>query len=388
MSTHGVFVTTVESVQHHPNADRLDVAVVDGYECIVKRDAYKAGDACLFVPPDYEVPVTNPIFAFLEGKAGADGYARIKAMNLRGTRSFGLVTEVPDGMNVGDNVLDMLKIRRWEPPTERPNAKAGWMQAANSYPEYAPAVAAAGKKYDLENIQKYRKKFDGQYVYCTEKIHGQNGRFVYSKADDQMFCGSRTRWVKRPGVHTKQVHRLVPIERFFLFAWVVAIVNAIRPFTFATTREVSEYTHYTVPESNWWAALRQNPWIEEWCRKNPDHIVYGEVYGPGVQGPKFAYGKAQGEFGVRVFDIREPDGQFVDNCLFHPAEGKWAGLEYVPVIIHGVFDYAKIKEEAEKNSIFAGQKIREGLVVKAATEADNENNRLAHKYVSERYYNA
>lgn len=36
MSAFQVLIKRIRAVENHPNADRLDVARVDGYECIIK----------------------------------------------------------------------------------------------------------------------------------------------------------------------------------------------------------------------------------------------------------------------------------------------------------------------------------------------------------------
>ena len=61
----------------------------------------------------------------------------------------------------------------------------------------------------------------------------------------------------------------------------------------------------TVPENGWWKACEQNPWIEEFCKANPDIIVYGEVVGPSIQGGNFHYGHNNSNVGLYVFDVLE-----------------------------------------------------------------------------------
>lgn len=81
---------TIRSVRKHPNADKLDIVNVAGYEAIVGRDVYKVGDPCFFVHPDASLPKdqywAQKFLPFVSSTT-----QRVKAKNLRGEWSFGLV---------------------------------------------------------------------------------------------------------------------------------------------------------------------------------------------------------------------------------------------------------------------------------------------------------
>src|SRR4051812_4222851 len=122
-STHKVEVVPVR-LEKHPNADRLSVVRVFGYQVCtptaewLDRPAIDAEGARLgaYVPPDSLVPVSRPEFAFLADKARQDGMARIKAQKLRGVVSFGLLVAAPAGARVGDDVAGLLGVEHYEPP--------------------------------------------------------------------------------------------------------------------------------------------------------------------------------------------------------------------------------------------------------------------------------
>ena len=52
MSTLKVEVTKIDAIERHPNADRLDLAVVKGWNCVVGRGSYRSGDLCVYIPID------------------------------------------------------------------------------------------------------------------------------------------------------------------------------------------------------------------------------------------------------------------------------------------------------------------------------------------------
>jgi ATP-dependent RNA circularization protein (DNA/RNA ligase family) len=135
----------------------------------------------------------------------------------------------------------------------------------------------------------------------------------------------------------------------------------------------------------WHIALEQNPWIEKWCKENPDHVVYGEIFGPQVQGRNFHYGKKENEIGFLTFDVLE-NGKWVDNKeLFD--NPKYSGLEKVPLLYRGKYDLKIIEKLAEEKENYnnAGH-VREGVVVKPVIEKhDTRLGRVALKYVSNQY---
>ena len=57
MSLHKVPLTTVLEVNPHPNADRLELITVYGFQVVAKKDSYKVGDSVVFVPVDSILPV-------------------------------------------------------------------------------------------------------------------------------------------------------------------------------------------------------------------------------------------------------------------------------------------------------------------------------------------
>ena len=56
MSSLIVEVCKVENVEKHPNADRLEIVTVKGWNCIVGLDNYRVNDLVVFIPPDSIVP--------------------------------------------------------------------------------------------------------------------------------------------------------------------------------------------------------------------------------------------------------------------------------------------------------------------------------------------
>jgi len=52
-------IEIISEVIPHPNADRLDLAKVLGFQCVVPKNQYKQGDMVIYIRPDSVLP-TDP----------------------------------------------------------------------------------------------------------------------------------------------------------------------------------------------------------------------------------------------------------------------------------------------------------------------------------------
>lgn len=275
MSTWNLPIVEINQIFSHPNADRLVIVKVEGYNCIISRpDTLPV--RMIFIPPDYEVDTDWPPFSFLK-KSSSKRWKRITIQKIRGERSYGLLLPL-DSLKteyaplhyalelqcVGFNAYNYLIawIKRYEPQINRSSGD----QLSNScLPDqiYAP-------KYDLENFsKKYILKQMNNYghhpmsVELTPKIHGTNSRSFYSSEKKELFAGSRTTWKKS--------------DSFYY-------------------QVLLEYGHNKI------------------LKKHPDVIFYGEIFGPSIQGQKFSYGLKQNQLGLLWFDAI--DGKTGENLTF------------------------------------------------------------------------
>lgn len=362
MSTHSVDVLRVTNIEAHPNADALEIIKAYEYDCIVRKGQFKVGDLFAFIEPDNVIDTKRPEFEFLAIKADSNNKVRIRTMRLRGFRSYGLVIPAPEGSQEGDNLWDALGIVRYEPKVY--SGPRGGGNLLGGLQVRGPEIKAPS--YNLENFKKFGKCLtEDDDVIFSVKIHGSSYRAVYSSVDNQFFVGSRTTWKMKPGTP------LAPI-----------VVSGEDSSGDRTIERVA-------PDCTWWTAAEQNPWLEAWCRENPDCVVYGEVFSPQVQGKQFSYGKTDGEFGVAIFDVLI-DGKWVDNIDLHN-DVRFTNLQRVPVLHTGKLDRELLSNLAELPETFGYSpldktQIREGVVVKPFRERyDARVGRVALKWVSDQY---
>jgi RNA ligase (TIGR02306 family) len=326
MSTHKVEVIRINEIEKHPNADSLGLVRVGGWTCAVRLGDWQPGDLAAYVEPDYVVPDVEA-FAFLKGAR------RIKAKRLRGMWSQGLLTRAPEGASEGDDVMEALGVTRYEP--EMRFQKVGAVRDDVEPPHHSLASLA---KYDLEPWQRHRDLLiPGEIVAVTEKIHGANARYAWR--DGRLWVGSRTQWKKR-------------------------VEDAFDP---------------------WWAAVDQHPQIEDWCKRHPEFVLFGEVFGDRVQDLK--YGTKSGEVRFAAFDIFDAArGEFVDFSWL-ASMTLYPSIETVPFFGVGAYDPTSIEALASGRSMVPGANhLREGIVIRPLVERwDPRVGRVVLKLVSNEY---
>ena len=381
VDTHKVEIVPVK-LEPHPNADRLSIVRVYNFTVVVNTADWQGVEKAAYVQPDSVMPDKpeyrflketsnlrkerddlwtklqpdhesdlaredyNQKIADLETKINANTkYLRITVRKLRGVISMGMLLPAPEGAQIGDDVAEQLGILHYEPPSM--DELDGRRQHAGDDVAPAPPMIYA-PKYDVESIYKYADCFEpGEMVYVSEKLDGQNGRYVstlgepykvrtMTQASTNMNChfhaGSRTEWKKEEG------------------------------------------------GSNWWRVVEQNPWIKNWMLDNPDIVMYGEVFG-WVQALK--YGAKPGDLFFRAFDVME-GMEYWDAEKFLaeiPESHRVPSLGVMP------FDFEKLQALADGQSLIKGaDHMREGIVIKPLKERKHDRlGRVMLKMVSNAY---
>lgn len=381
VDTHKVEIVPVK-LEPHPNADRLSVVRVYNFTVVVNTEDWRGVEKAAYVQPDSVMP-DKPEYRFLketsslrkereeieaafqkeftdidppsdlahadraqkltalEAKIDANTkYLRITVKKLRGIISMGMLLPAPEGSQIGDDVAETLGITHYDPPPIE-ERHAGDDKAQAPAGIFAP-------KYDVESIYKYADCFEaGEPVYVTEKLDGQNARYVatlgepysvqtptkaYNASNYHFHAGSRDEWKKKEG------------------------------------------------GSNWWRVIETNPWIEIWMVDNVERVLYGEVYG-WVQALR--YGTKPGELHFRAFDI-------LDGTEYWDAE---RFIEAMPEAYRapsfGImpFDFEKLQALADGPSLIKGANhMREGIVIKPLKERKHwQLGRVMLKMVSNAY---
>lgn len=335
MSTLKASVEKVAALSSHPNADRLELATVLGWQCVVQKGRYKEGDLVVYIPIDSVLPEE------LEAKIfGPDSKVklhnhRVKTIKLRGAHSQGLVVEPTDlgiSGSEGDDVTAKLGITKYEPPLPG-------FQSFNGSSKRKKVENSNFKKYtSIENVKNYTKLFKPEDdVVITEKIHGTN---------------FRAGWV--------------PFEANTLFKKIKKLFGFApkHEFIFGSHNVQLDLDLLSKPEDNVYAwAVVQHDLMN---KLQKGEVVYGEIYGPNIQ-KGYHYGKKDKEKGLVVFDIQK-DGKYLDRQEFLNAI-EAIGVSIPPTVFKGQFGAADLNKLVDGDSLLdPSQKTREGVVIKPAKE--------------------
>ena len=386
-ASHRAPIVRIEALLPHPDHDttNLELVVSNGYQLVVRKGQFSVGDLAVQIFPDTIVPCTEPFKFIWEKYVTIDGTVpanrrRITVRKFRKEWSEGLLLpasefyeefktayKLEDGSTIGQfltpgvDVSDLLGLEHYDPDVHAANAPtAGGVSVKGPkrkgrYPRSIlgwikfiwRALTGSGKlkvedvpfhvpTYDVDALKNYKNAFDNLEamvldtsgcmtmaythpvtVVVTEKVHGSNARFVY--LDGEMYAGSRQLWKAKDS-------------------------NCV-----------------------WRKALKQNPWIEDWCKEHEGFALYGEV--APTQGG-FSYGCKDGEVKFFWFDIYTPGKEWVDYDDYgtygiNEAIGKYM----VPLLYYGPYNFEKISKLVDGTSIAAGGKhIREGVVIRTARE--------------------
>jgi hypothetical protein len=107
-------IKTISELHPIQGKDRIELAIVDGWQIIVKKGEYQVGDKTVFVEIDSLLP-EKPEFEFLRKNK-----FRIKTMKLSGVLSQGIcfpMSILPQNKeyNLEDDVTDIMEIKKYEP---------------------------------------------------------------------------------------------------------------------------------------------------------------------------------------------------------------------------------------------------------------------------------
>jgi len=347
MSSLIVDVCRVDEISKHPNADRLSIVRVKGWNCIVGLDQYEVGQLVVFVPPDCIIPDSiidkyNLEYLKHNGRTGS--------VKLRGYISQGLILDLPDGkFKDGDNVAEILGIAKYEQPEPAFSGQANQVSKKKLNPAFS-------KYTNIENYKNFDNIFNNEdVVVITEKIHGANARFgnleiVIDKSQPVFY--RLNKWIEK-NIFGKT-------HEFVYGSHNVQLYGKAKSNTF-------------YGDDKWGSIAKKY----DLANKIPkDYVVYGEVYGSGIQ--DLTYGID--DIKLVVFDVRYKGtylnwGDMIDFCYE-------LNLPLVPILHLGLFNEEVLKQCTDGNSIICSTQIREGCVVKPLIEENHP--RIGRKILKSR----
>jgi hypothetical protein len=200
-------IKTISEIHPIEGRDRIELAIVDGWQIIVKKGEYQIGDKTVFVEIDSILP-EKPEFEFLRKNK-----FRIKTMKLSGVLSQGIcfpLSILPQNREykVEDDVTDIIGIKKYEPnadnreveDTKETNKKFQHpifkflfrykifrnlflpKKQNKGFPEFISKT----DETRIQNMPFILKNKDITYV-VREKVDGQSGTFFLKRMNKKWF---------------------------------------------------------------------------------------------------------------------------------------------------------------------------------------------------------
>ena len=417
MSEFHVQVVRLGKIEKHPSADRLQITHVhgetgEGYPCISQLGAFKEGDLAVYLPVDSLVPASNPAFSFLvpppvrkddmtdiEWEERQRRYekektekVRIKAKKLRGIFSMGLLVPVEEALAgtpqatsaaEGDDVQELLGVEKWEPDeaNRRPGHPSG-PQGPSGQTEPDPGFLP--EYTDIEGLRKWSKILEiGEEVVITEKIHGQNARYLFK--ENRLWVGSHHQLKRAPHVVTEDEMTQFEREKRIwsvkhVFHSIYRGVKTVLPFLPKVNENRAPRHPVDVAVTNWWHIAYKME-LEKLLSMIPDIAVYGELYGS-VQDLKYG---CPNEIRFRAFDAMDVNTRrYLDYDDFKQ-KMDLLGIETVPLLYRGPWTDG-CRDLAEGKTTLGGGHVREGIVIRPVKERRHDRcGRVILKLVGQSY---
>jgi RNA ligase (TIGR02306 family) len=372
MSELKVEVVKIDDVTAHPNADRMELAFVGGYQVCVQLGAYISGDTAVYIPVDSVLPEKLEAHIFGENAKVKLHKSRVRAIKLRGAVSQGMLMSTNEtldyfisqrivaGANLRDDLTELLGITKYQPPVKNipqgMNTDKNKVAARHNNPFFS-------KYTDISHLRKYVEALEDKPVYVTEKIHGTNFR-----------CG----WVpfvpKTIFQKLKNILGLCPADEFVYGSHNVQLQNKGGKNAFS---------------DNVYKRIVRNHNLKKKIPKG--HVWYGEIFGDKIQ-TGYEYGLKDGSVDVAFMDIKwvATDGhsEYMDfSEVISWVEGM--GEQVVPYQLFSLYDFKaiveKLNEPGRVSQVDGMTQPVEGFVIRPLKEQSFYGGRLILKLLSDAY---
>lgn len=321
--------------------DKIELAMIDGWRVIVKKDEFAPGDLCVYIEIDSVLPEKEE-FEFLRSKS-----FRIKTMKMAGVVSQGIcfpLSILPKGnYKLEQDVTDIVGVKQYEPTMDVERTVKEKRATSAKYPKWlmkfrpfrdwlykrdhreAKGFPTYISKTDETRIQNVPWMLQNKAPFiATEKIDGQSGTFALVK---------KRKWFKETYEYIVCSRNLRLWNKDTSSYWSVSNRYDVRSI-------LEGLLGYTGLE---WVAIQ------------------GECVAPNVQGNKYKVTEPD----LYVFNVIFPTGRI--GSLDAKAIVESAGMKFVPIIDASVVlpdTVQQVLEYAHGQSAI-GDTLREGIVFRS-----------------------
>jgi len=351
------YVAEINDIKPIEGADNIVLAVVGGWNCIVKKDSHTIGEFVVCATTDAVIPFE------LSEKLGVTSYlrngGRVRTVKLRGVYSECLIMNFDNlpqmkkqfakGIgyywDAGTDLMELLGIYKYEPPVKIVQLAGGRKIRYQDNPNFHVY-------YKFPNLKNVPGMFtEEDTVEITRKIHGTNARYGIVK---------KTKLTIWDRLKLSLARKVKPEWKWAEYEFVVGSHNV---------EKGSDSNGFY--DTNVWYEIDKKYGIKQklWDYVKSDTMepeigdgitLYGEIYGAGIQ-RGYDYGLKEIEF--VGFDVKE-NGEYLD-----PINSKLLIKDILELPYVKILHFGRWSQETQDKFVFGnnieGTKVpEEGIVIK------------------------
>lgn len=343
------YVSTINEIKPIEGADKIVLAIVGGWNCIIQKDSYNVGDLVIVATTDAVIPIQ------LSNELAVTSYLRkgqrVRTVKLRGVYSECLIipTTILNSVyyqynlkgklwSEGSDMMELLQISKYEPPVKTISLGGGRKIKYKDNPNFHIY-------YKFPNVKNVPNMFtENDAVEITRKIHGANARYGIVKKT--------------------KISLLDKIKKFFGNKW------ADYEFVVGSHNVEKGSDSQGFYDTNVWYEIAEKYNIKfkmwEFAKLTGAEdigsglVLYGEIYGAGIQ-KGYDYGLQEIKFAG--FDLTV-NGKYLDTDSAFYMILTLLRLPYVPSLYTGLWS-KEIQDSFVFDNFIEGTNVpHEGVVVK------------------------
>lgn len=323
--------------------DRILQASILGWSLIVGKDDFKVGDKCVYIEVDSILDPNNPVFEQARKRSN-----RIKTIKMAGIYSQGIAYPLsafnmnPDRYSIGDDVTDILKIKKYDPQLEEEKELNKSTKPVKKYPQFLMKFAWFRK---LVLPSKRQQKGFPMQISKTDEIRCQVVPDILQ--------------YKEPMVVTEKIDG----------SSLSALLIKTKTWFGKTKYEFilcSRNLRLWAPDGSYYWEMAKKYNLENTLKQmigNNDWVaIQGECYGPSIQGNPYKLNSRE----LRIFNLIYPSGRLGSVEAKEICENN--GLMFVPILDENFILPNTVEEMlnyATGKSVINPNVLREGVVVRS-----------------------
>jgi hypothetical protein len=353
------YVGRVTEIKVIEGADNIEQVVVGGWNAIIKKGAQTVGELVVVMTTDAVVPLE------ISDEIGVTNYLRkgqrVRTVKLRGVYSECLIvsldslpqmkeqyaTGIGYYWDEGEDLMEKLGVFKYEPPTRQVQLASGRKIRYQDNPNF-------GIYYKFPNLKNVAGMFtEEDNVQITRKLHGTNARYGIVKKSKLSIWDKVKKFFGNEWAGYEYVYGSHNVEKGS---------DSQGFYDTDVWRTVAEKLN--IKNRLWGLAKEQGT-----AMIGEGIIIYGEIYGAGIQ-KNYDYGLKDIEFAG--FDV-VIDGRY-ENVFYTEHVFNILDLPHVPVLYIGSWSQ-EIQDQYVFNNFIEGTKVpHEGIVIK---HVSGERNKVA-----------